>query len=84
MLDDGKLGADLSGSLVRATRPVQVIAGAPCLHNPMGANACDHIEESVFPAETLRRHYVVAVPTGPHGKPVQHTVRIYGSRWGFR
>jgi hypothetical protein len=71
------LKSDLSGSLVQADKPVQVIGGMPCFANPQ--NACDHIEETVMPAETLGAHYVVTVPTGPHGTPVATTVRMVGN-----
>ncbi len=71
--------SDLSGSLVHADKPVQVITGVQCIGNPVGSDACDHLEESVFPAETLGRDYFVTVPTGPKGKPMGHTVRLYGN-----
>lgn len=71
--------SDLSGSLVEATKPVQVITGAPCIENPIGVKACDHVEESNFPAETLGKHYIVTSPTGPGGNIVGHVVRIYGN-----
>ncbi len=70
---------DLSGSLVVADQPVQVIAGAPCDQLPETAPACDHLEQSVFPAETLGKHYFVAAPTGPLGARVGHIVRVYGN-----
>ena len=70
---------DLSGTLVAADKPVQVIFGMPCAQSPEGVQACDHIEESVFPAETLGQHYFVTVPTGPLGNVVGHVVRIYGN-----
>jgi hypothetical protein len=71
--------SDLSGSLVRASAPVQVITGIQCLYVPDDAPACDHTEESNFPAETLGTDYVVTQPTGPNGNPVGHLVRIYGN-----
>ena len=71
--------SDLSGSLVQSTKPVQVIAGIPCVQTPLGNQACDHIEESVFPAETLGQRYFVTRPTGPKGSAVQHVVKIYGN-----
>jgi hypothetical protein len=71
--------SDLSGSLITASHPVQVITGLPCLSVPDHASACDHIEESNFPAETLGSDYVVAQPTGPHGVIVGQDVRIYGN-----
>ncbi|MFI5296798.1 MAG: IgGFc-binding protein [Polyangiales bacterium] len=70
--------SDLSGSLLEATAPVQVITGSPCMENPIGTGECDHLEETVFPAETLGKKYVVTVPTGPHGHVVGHVARLYG------
>jgi hypothetical protein len=75
---------DLSGSLVLADQPVQVIAGSPCAQIPQTAPACDHLEQSVFPAETLGKQYFVSVPTGPGGYPVGHVVRMYGNVNGTR
>jgi len=70
---------DPSGSLVQSDKPVQVIAGVPCIYNPVNEPACDHVEESVFPAETLGKKYVVAAPTAPDGKVTGHVVRLYGN-----
>ncbi len=70
---------DMSGTLVQATSPVQVIAGIPCIQSPIGVQACDHTEESVFPAETLGQHYFVVPPTGPNGDAPGHIVRLYGN-----
>ena len=70
---------DLSGSLINATAPVQVLSGAPCHYMPDEYGACDHMEESVFPAETLGDHYFVAVPTNSRGVPIGHVVRLYGN-----
>jgi hypothetical protein len=71
--------ADLSGSLVQADKPIQVISGMPCVQSPEGIQACDHIEESVFPAETFGKHYFVTRPTGPNSSAVGHVVRMYGN-----
>jgi hypothetical protein len=49
------------------------------VNNPLTAPACDHVEEALFPAETLGKDYVVATPTGPNGAPVGHVVRSYGN-----
>lgn len=73
---------DLSGSLVRASAPVQVIAGNPCTNVPADKDACDHVEETVLPAETLGKRYVVAPPAGPDGAATAHLVRIYGNTDG--
>jgi hypothetical protein len=75
----GSPSGDTSGTQVYADKPVQVIHGIPCTQMPEGVQACDHIEESVFPAETLGKHYFVTVPTGPNGDVVGHVVRIYGN-----
>ncbi len=82
LVGESKTASDLSGSLVTANKPVQVIAGVPCMQMPLGTQACDHLEESVFPAETLGKDYLVTVPTGPKGNVVGHVVRIYGNRDG--
>ncbi len=71
---------DFSGSLVQADKPVQVISSVPCIDIPSDKQACDHIEETVLPAETLGKHYVVSPPTGPKGEPVAHAVRLYGNK----
>jgi hypothetical protein len=72
---------DLSGTLVQSDKPVQVIHGLPCTRVPANSQvqACDHVEESVLPAETLGEHYVVTRPTGPLGQPVGHVVRFVGN-----
>jgi hypothetical protein len=71
--------SDLSGSLVQANNPIQVITGTACITLPEQAPACDHTEESNFPAETLGKDYIVAQPMGPEGNVVGHSVRIYGN-----
>jgi hypothetical protein len=75
----GGPGSDLGGTLVQASAPVQVISGIACSNMPFNVDACDHLEESVLPAETLGRHYFVTVPTSHHGSPVGAVVRIYGN-----
>ena len=70
---------DFSGSLVSADKPVQVLTGIPCINLPQGNQSCDHVEESVLPAETLGKHYFVPAPTGPNGAAVGHILRLYGN-----
>jgi hypothetical protein len=70
---------DFSGALLKANHPVQVITGMPCTFKPSGISACDHLEESVFPAETLGTHYVVTTPTGPVANKVGHILRFVGN-----
>jgi len=82
LVGEPKTASDLSGSLVTADKPVQVIVGVPCIQAPLGVQACDHVEESVFPAETLGKDYFVTVPTGPKGNVVGSLVRMFGNRDG--
>lgn len=82
LVGEAKTTSDLSGSLVTADKPVQVIAGVPCIQAPLGVQACDHVEESVFPAETLGKDYFVTVPTSPNGNVVGSIVRFFGNRDG--
>lgn len=70
---------ELSGSLIQANKPVQVIAGTACSLVPDDKVACDHTEESLLPAETFGKHYFVTPPTGPNGDTPGHVVRIYGN-----
>ena len=72
----------LAGSLVQANKPIQVFTGGFCMNYPAGAGACDHVEQSVLPAETLGKQYVVTVPTSPKGAPVGHIVRFFGNKDG--
>jgi len=65
------LSGDLTGSQVVADRPVQVIGGHFTTQVPHGITAADHLEESMFPVETLGRRYLVAAPATdnlPQGK----------------
>jgi hypothetical protein len=55
---------DLTGTEVRATGRVAVIAGHACAFVPIDQWSCDHLEEMVPPLETLSDHVVVA-PTEP-------------------
>jgi len=54
--------SDPSGTLVTATRPVQVIGGHICIYIPENAGFCDHIEESIPPIEAVGKDYFVTVP----------------------
>lgn len=62
---------DLTGSLIDSTAPVQLISGHYCADVPDGVAACDHLEESIFPVDTLGAHYLInapAVTSLPQGK----------------
>jgi hypothetical protein len=72
---------DLSGSLLNASAPVQVIAFNPLLSGVPAATDGnpDHIEETVLPAEVIGKSYVVAAPTGPDKRVPGHMVRFFGN-----
>lgn len=56
---------DLTGSVVEADQPVQVISGHYCTQIPFGVQACDHIEESQLPVEILGIQYAAVAPVLP-------------------
>jgi len=54
--------SDLTGTFVSATKPVQVIGGHQCTFIPYNVGYCDHLEDALFPIETLSKTYVVTSP----------------------
>jgi len=68
----GSFGSDASGTQVRANHPIQVIGGHSCANVPTASTGyCDHLEQSMLPAEVLGGDYVVTYPaavasTSPH------------------
>jgi hypothetical protein len=62
-------GTDPSGATVVADKPVEVFGGSSCAYVPQGVPACDHMEEVVFPQETLRGDYIVVPPNNVNGQP---------------
>lgn len=69
-------GSDLSGTLISASAPVQVIAGSSCGFVPEATtDACDHMEHAMLPAETLGTDYLVTFPAAPASES-PHVVRI--------
>lgn len=79
LLMTASVNDDLSGSLITGDKPVQVISGAPCTQFPYDTTFCDHVEESLFPVETLGKHYFVVPPTGPRANVPGMLVRIHGN-----
>ena len=77
---DGLKHADLSGTVVNANAPVQVVSLNPITNVPDSAVNADHLEEIVLPAEVIGNEYIVAPPTSPSGSVKGgHMVRIYGN-----
>ncbi|HYQ17467.1 MAG TPA: IgGFc-binding protein, partial [Polyangiaceae bacterium] len=56
---------DVTGTLVEASKAVQVIGGHQCTNVPDDVTFCDHLEESMFPAQTLATSYFVTAPLIP-------------------
>lgn len=76
---DTQYHADLSGSVIVGSAPIQVIGFNPITNIPDIANA-DHVEEIILPGEVLGKEYIVAVPTSPSGVVKGgHVVRFYGN-----
>lgn len=57
--------SDLSGSVVTASAPIAVFAGAPCALRPYSAVACDHLEEQLAPVSTWGTSYVLTRGAAP-------------------
>ena len=51
---------DVTGTIIQADKPVQVFGGHECTNVPLDVAACDHLEESMFPLETLAKEYLIA------------------------
>jgi hypothetical protein len=70
--------ADLSGTRVRANKPVQLLAGHSCAYVPTkDVQNCDHLEEVVFPEDTLGREYFVTRPVYSDGvSATPYVVRV--------
>jgi hypothetical protein len=64
-------GADISGTLISATSPVEVFGGHSCIYIPATVAACDHIEQIALPLETLRGDYLVTPPYNKNGGPAE-------------
>jgi len=56
---------DLTGSVVHADKPVAVIAGHYATNIPDNVSSQDHLEEQIFPLETLSNSYVATAPAVP-------------------
>ena len=59
---------DLSGTIVEADQPVVSYGGHGCTFIPQDKKACDHLESSMFPVQSLGTDYIVTMPHTPHGE----------------
>ncbi|MEZ4337608.1 MAG: IgGFc-binding protein [Sandaracinaceae bacterium] len=60
---------DLTGTEIRATGPVEVIAGHNCAFVPYNRWACDHLEEAMFPLETWGTETIVSASQPIRSEP---------------
>ena len=72
----GPDGADVTGTLITADKPVQVIGGHTCTDIPYNVTWCDHLEESMPPLETVATEYFVAAPLINASTTKQRQVRV--------
>jgi hypothetical protein len=59
---NGAAYSDLTGTLISATKPIQLIGGHICTNVPANIGYCDHLEESVPSLEAVGKDYFVTVP----------------------
>ena len=77
-------GADMTGTKIKATKPVAVFGGNSCANLPQGKTYCDHVQEQMFPVETWGKGYL-AVKFMPRGKnPEDDWWRIMASEAGTK
>ena len=65
--------ADLTGTEIRANRPVGVFSGHDCTFVPFDKSACDHLEESLIPVQTWGQTVPVSAPSHPNGSSLAPT-----------
>ncbi len=72
---------DLSGSLVTANNPIQIISGVSIVSVPDYSKTCcgDHLEETLLPVEAWGNNYIVMGPTDANGANRGHVVRFVGN-----
>jgi hypothetical protein len=73
---------DLTGTEIRATGPVEVIAGHNCAFVPYDRWACDHLEEALFPLEAWGTESIISRTEAPMGRTEPNLVRIISGRDG--
>ncbi|HEY0136356.1 MAG TPA: IgGFc-binding protein [Nannocystis sp.] len=67
LINGNPSAADVTGTRITADKKIQVIGGHICTFIPYDIGYCDHLEESMFPYETLAKKYIITpalIPTG--------------------
>jgi hypothetical protein len=71
---------DLTGTLVRADMPIELVSGHNCTFVPHNRWACDHLEETMLPLETWGTSAIVPITQPLRGEP--NVIRIVSSHDG--
>lgn len=71
---------DLTGTQIRASQRVSVLAGHQCAFIPYNRWACDHVEEQLFPEETWGTDAFVSITEPLRSEP--NLIRIVSGRDG--
>jgi hypothetical protein len=68
--------ADLTGTVIQATKPIGVMAGNGCMQVPLGTSFCDHGEQMLPPVKALGNEYAAVMfrPRVTGDKAVWHLV----------
>jgi hypothetical protein len=82
VMSGGAESSDLTGVIVGADKPIEVLGGHDCTFIPPDLGYCDHIEEVMFPTETLSNVYVVAAPSVPGSTPGVFLTRVIATEAG--
>jgi hypothetical protein len=54
---EGPAGADLTGTEIITNQPAVVFGGHECANVPLGFDACDHLEQQLFPVDAWGSSY---------------------------
>lgn len=76
---------DLSGTRVRSSQPVMMLAGHDCAFVPYNRWACDHLEEAMQPIDTWGQDIVVSLSDQADCfDPLPNMIRVVASSDGTR
>lgn len=67
------LSVDLTGARITADRPIAAFSGHMCTFYPWDQEACDHLEEQLFPVDTWGNRFVLAPTVLRTETPAQAT-----------
>ncbi len=55
---DGGQGADVTGTMIKADKKINVFGGHECANVPLGVNYCDHMESQLYPVQVWGTKYI--------------------------